>query len=90
MWGGVSRAICPSASEIKWRGASQRGEQRMTIVEAIQEVLRDAAEPRTIDQIYCEIVSRNSYSFKAVDPKSVVRSQLRRHCLGLDFPLQAP
>jgi restriction system protein len=62
----------------------------MTIVEAIQDVLRNAVEPLAIDQIYSEIVSRKSYAFKAVDPKSVVRSQLRRHCLGLDFPSASP
>src|ERR1700760_1134885 len=62
----------------------------MTIVEAIQTVMGAVNEPLSIDQIHSLIVSRNLYAFKAVDPKSVVRSQVRRHCLGLDFPSASP
>jgi restriction system protein len=62
----------------------------MTIVEAIQTVLADARDPLSIDQIYSTIIERNFYVFKAIDPKSVVRSQVRRHCLELDFPSASP
>jgi restriction system protein len=62
----------------------------MTIVEAIQRVLGQALEPLSVDQIHSLILDRTLYSFKAVDPKSVVRSQVRRHCLGLDFPSASP
>ena len=62
----------------------------MTIVEAIKEVLGRLGEPRTVDEIYMDVLAHGLYSFKAVDPKSVVRSQLRRHCLGLEFPSASP
>lgn len=62
----------------------------MTIVEAIQAVLGGTKEALSVDQIYNLIVNQNLYLFKAIDPKSVVRSQVRRHCLGLDFPSASP
>lgn len=62
----------------------------LTIVQAIQAVLREPPGARTIDQIYACLRERSLYDFRAVDPKSVVRSQVRRHCVGLDFPSASP
>ena len=62
----------------------------MTIVKAIAEVLRGDTDPQTVEEIFNRIVSKSLYAFKAADPKSVVRSQLRRHCVGLDFPTASP
>ena len=62
----------------------------ITIVDGIKAVLRDSAEPLPVDEIYARIVAQNLYSFKAVEPKGVVRGQLRRHCLGLKFPTASP
>lgn len=62
----------------------------MTIVEAIQKVLREANEPLSANQIFQEIVEKDFYQFKAADAKAVVRSQLRRHCVGLEFPSASP
>lgn len=44
----------------------------------------------SVEELYDEIKSRRLYEFKAVDPKHVVRSQLRRHCIELDFPSANP
>jgi restriction system protein len=62
----------------------------MTIIEAIKSVLQEAKSPLTVDQIYKNISDKKLYGFKAKDPKSVVRSQLRRHCHNLDFPSASP
>jgi restriction system protein len=62
----------------------------MTIVEAIKAVLAEPTQPLTSRAIYCAIVARHLYDFKAKDPESVVNSQIRRHCVGLDFPSSSP
>lgn len=56
----------------------------MTISEAIQKVLADAAKPLTPSEIHEAIAQRSLYSFKAKSPQSIVRAQLRRHCEGID------
>ena len=61
-----------------------------TIVRAIKEVLSQANKPLTADEIYSRIVKANLYVFGAVNPKAVVRGQLRKHCIGLDFPSARP
>jgi restriction system protein len=55
-------------------------------LEAIQEVLKIERKPLPHREIYKKIVQNNFYSFKAKDPSNVVQQQLRRHCIGLDFP----
>jgi restriction system protein len=57
-----------------------------TINEAIKDVLISSSSPMSPNDIYDAIVSRSLYSFHADDPRHVVRSQLRRHSLGLEFP----
>lgn len=44
----------------------------------------------SVDEIYEQIISRSLYTFPAAEPKSVVRSMLRRHCIGLDFASASP
>lgn len=58
----------------------------MTISEAISVVLMDKPNGLTAKDIYSEIVARGLYSFAAASPVSVVNSELRRRCKGLDFP----
>lgn len=65
-------------------------QQDRTIVEAIIEVMQGSPGPQTVDEIYSKIIDAGLYAFKAAEPKSVVRSQLRRHCVGLDFPTASP
>ena len=58
----------------------------MTVVEAIEMVLSQSQEGMTIQEIYQQICAQDLYQFKAKNPSNIVRSALRRHCLGLDFP----
>ena len=44
----------------------------------------------TSKEIYEAIVDQNLYTFGAKNPISVVNSQIRRRCLGLDFPTAYP
>lgn len=58
---------------------------KKTIVQAISEAMKAEGKPMTVSEIYDAVVSSKLYSFKADQPIQVVRSQLRRHCVGLDF-----
>ncbi|MDX6444414.1 MAG: hypothetical protein QOH71_1488 [Blastocatellia bacterium] len=62
------------------------GAAKRTIILAIKDVMERQGKPMTVQQVYEAIVDRNLYDFKANQPAHVVRSQIRRHCLGLDFP----
>lgn len=61
----------------------------MPIHEVAVEVLREFQRPMTADEIYEAIVAKKLYTFKAQSPKSVLRSQLRRHCFNVSGPNQA-
>lgn len=60
-----------------------------TIIDAISTVLQESKTPLSIGVIYDKIVENNYYKFKAQNPQSVVRVELRRHCIGVDFPTAA-
>lgn len=62
----------------------------MTIVEAIKDVMREAAHPLTAREAYSAIVARSLYVFHAKDPQHIVLMQIRRHCVGIDFPSASP
>lgn len=62
----------------------------MTIIEAIKAVMREAAHPLTAREAYTEIVAKSLYAFHAKDPQHVVLMQIRRHCLGIEFPSASP
>jgi restriction system protein len=62
----------------------------MTITEAIKQVMRAAAAPMSSDEAYSAIANAKLYEFHADNPAYIVRSQIRRHCEGLDFPSAAP
>lgn len=62
----------------------------MTIVESIVCVLKDSATGMTASEIYNEIVKRKLYCFGAKNPLAVVNNQIRRRCVGLDFPTAYP
>ncbi|HZH31875.1 MAG TPA: TIR domain-containing protein [Pyrinomonadaceae bacterium] len=64
----------------------ESGVAKRTIILAIKEVMQSHRKPMTVQQVYDAIVSLNLYSFKASQPVHVVRSQIRRHTFGLDFP----
>lgn len=62
---------------------------KSTIIHAIREVMLSDGKPMKVQQVYEAIVRGNLYRFKASQPVHVVRSQIRRHCFGLDFPTAA-
>lgn len=62
----------------------------MTIVESIKCVLQQNNDGLTSKQINDEIIRQGLYSFGAENPVGVVNAQLRRRCIGLDFPTAYP
>lgn len=62
----------------------------MTIVEAIKVAIQNSGTPLTVKQIYEKIVTNKLYEFAAKNPIGVVAGQIRRHCLGIDFPTANP
>lgn len=62
----------------------------MTIAESIKCILAGNSEGLTSKQIYDEIIRQGLYSFGAENPAHVVNAQLRRRCVGLDFPTAYP
>lgn len=62
----------------------------MTITEAIKQVMRSKASPMTANEAFRAIVDAKLYEFHADNPEHIVRSQIRRHCEGLEFPSAAP
>lgn len=60
--------------------------KRTPIHRVISGVLRGAATPLTAEEIYHEIESKGLYAFNAQNPLHVVSSDLRRHCIDLNFP----
>lgn len=62
----------------------------MTIVESIKCILERNSVGLTSKQIYDEIIRQGLYSFGAENPVGVVNAQLRRRCVGLDFPTAYP
>jgi len=62
----------------------------MTINEAIRQVMLNHGAPMTANEAYRAIVKAGLYEFHADNPAHIVQQQIRRHCLGLDFPSAAP
>lgn len=62
----------------------------MTILESIKAVLMEHPSGLTSKETYNEIIEQNLYNFGAKNPVGVVNSELRRHCVGLDFPTAHP
>lgn len=60
-----------------------------TIPQVISDVLSEASRPMTSRDIYELIAQKRLYDFKAKDPASVVRKQLRRHCVQMKSSLGA-
>ena len=62
----------------------------MTIIEAIKEVLKFEPKGLSSVEIYQRIIDQNLYQFGAKNPVGVVNGEIRRHCIGLDFPTAYP
>ena len=61
-----------------------------TIVGAIKMVLQAAKTSMTPRAIFEEIIRNNYYTFGAQNPFGVMRSELRTHSEGIDFPTASP
>lgn len=46
--------------------------------------------PLTAREAYEKVVQYGLYQFHAQDPSNVVLTQIRRHCVGIDFPTASP
>ena len=57
----------------------------MTIIQAIQKVLKESNKPLTYKEIYKQIIDKKLYEFNAKNPLNIVRWSIRKHCFGLDF-----
>ena len=60
--------------------------KKNTIIGAALEVLRSANGTMSMQEIYREIVEKSLYTFHAQNPLSVLRVELRKHSVGIDFP----
>lgn len=58
-----------------------------TIARAAWEVVRAKKRPMDIEEILAVILERGLYTFNTPEPKTVLREQVRRHCVGLDREL---
>ena len=55
---------------------------KKSIHQVAADVIAKAGTPLSAQQIYETIIRDGSYEFKAKDPVSILRSQLRKHCVG--------
>ena len=60
--------------------------KRRTIKEAVIEVLRRNAKPLSVKDIYSYMIEQDLYRFNAINPENIVKTEIRRHCEGIDFP----
>lgn len=61
-----------------------------TINQAIIDVLKKEGKALSAKEIYDKIIQFDYYRFRAENPVNIVRIQLRRHCMNLDFPTASP
>lgn len=59
---------------------------KRTITETAIEVLKSSEGTMSIQEVYQGIVDRSLYVFHAQNPLDVVRVELRKHSVGIDFP----
>lgn len=62
----------------------------MTIVECAKTILSGAGKALSVKEIYQQIIERNLYSFKAQNPVGVLTGEIRRRCIGVEFPSAYP
>ncbi|MBK6352110.1 MAG: restriction endonuclease [Saprospiraceae bacterium] len=60
--------------------------KRRTIREAVIEVLKRCGKPMSSKDIYDYIIKHDLYRFNAENPLNIVNGEIRRHCVGIDFP----
>lgn len=57
----------------------------MIIKDAIKEVMRRKGSPMTAQEAYVAIIEADLYEFNAAIPSSMVRGEIRKHCVGVEF-----
>jgi restriction system protein len=57
----------------------------MTIDNAIQQVLKLELKALSANEIFNKIIELKLYHFKAKNPASVISTQIRRHCEGINI-----
>lgn len=68
------------------RGSSAQGSATpLTIADAVVQVIRQKGRPLSPAEAYGAIVEAGLYVFHSDDPISIVRTQIRRRCVGLEF-----
>lgn len=64
--------------------------KRLTIADAVAFVMRQKERPLSPAEAYGAIIEGQLYKFNTDDPVSIVRTQIRRRCVGLEFPSALP
>ncbi|MGF1500089.1 MAG: winged helix-turn-helix domain-containing protein [Elainellaceae cyanobacterium] len=57
--------------------------EKMTVAQSAIKVLQASQQPMSATDITQAIVEQNLYSFKAKDPRGIVRGAIERRCVGL-------
>jgi restriction system protein len=57
--------------------------KKFTISNAAIEVLKKSDKPLLAEEIYNSIIQQNLYQFKAKEPISILKSELRKHSEGI-------
>ncbi len=60
--------------------------KKRTIREAAIEALKRSGKPLTTKDIFNFIIENDLYRFNAERPEDIVKVEIRRHCIGIEFP----
>lgn len=63
---------------------------KKTIRQAVVEAFKIKTKPMTPKEVYQTIIEHNLYTFNAKSPQSLVTSELRKHCDGLNLKTSRP
>jgi len=63
---------------------------KKTVRDAVVEAMRKVGLPLTAKEAYEIIIEFDYYRFNAERPENIVKSEIRRHCEGVDFPTSKP
>jgi restriction system protein len=58
----------------------------MSILEVVKEVMRLPGSALTVTEVYGDTIVAGLNTFHDKSPYQIVAGQIRRHCIGLDFP----
>jgi hypothetical protein len=58
--------------------------EKRTVAQAVIEVLQAAKQPMTISEITQALLDNNLYTFKAQEPRGIVRGAIERRCEGVN------